>query len=494
MITRCINGGLAGLFALLLLVGGLTMPVEALAQLGGCPINNTTCDQGAAYAGCMAHGTSYLGQNADFAKVQCKLVPGSGAQSSYECAVSVKSNPSGFNYACPSPRNWYFMTAQNCAGRVDGQAGMINGTLYSGGVCDNGCKVQPNLDRGTDFSLRENGNPNAISIRSGTWKATGDVCSITDTQPKPEKKDEYCHQTGNYTVCKSKDRTCITSASGFRTCASDTANEKGHTATNNPRTEAASISAPNTPPNPPTNRPGEDWKPSGPSTSVTNNNTGSTTNTQNFNNQGTPNGNQPTPGDGSGPGAGGSNGNGDGGGKEEGPPDSASDSGNCASPPQCTGDTLKCLQLNYTWRVQCNTKGAEITGGDGCTDKDIPICAGTTCKAEAYAQLLQQWRQGCAAKAAAEGMASRAGSISNPDDESALEGLWIKPGDSEGGGMKLRQDLISVGGGGSLLPNISLEGQSWQPPPEFFDSLAAIRLLVIAAATVTAMFIVGRNI
>lgn len=453
-----------------------------------------------ALASLPAYAALYPDQGRAYAACQRDIAGGPSGWQPMKCKGDVYSNGSGIYYALDvSGRavGWDYSWGANatCKSRVDGQAGMINGTLYSGGVCDNGCKVQPNLDPGTNYSIRESGNPNAIAVRSGTWKATGDVCSITDTQPKPDPKDEYCHtRSSGHQVCKGKDKTCVTSPSGFRTCASDTANEKGHTATNNPRTEATSIGAPNTPPNAPTNRPGEDWKPSGPSTTITNNNSGSTTNTQNYNNQGTPNGNQPTPGDGSGPGAGGSNGNGDGGGKEQGPPDSASDSGNCASPPQCTGDTLKCLQLNYTWRVQCNTKGAEITGGDGCTDKDIPVCAGTTCKAEAYAQLLQQWRQGCAAKAAAEGMASRAGNISNPDDESALEGLWIKPGDSEGGGMKLRQDLISVGGGGSLLPNISLEGQSWQPPPEFFDSLAAIRLLVIAAATVTAMFIVGRNI
>lgn len=389
---------------------------------------------------------------------------------------------------------WWYSWAPNnsCANRVDGQAGMINGTLYSGGVCDNGCKVQPNLDPGTNFSMRENNNPNAIAIRSGTWKATGAVCTVDSTPPKPEKKDEYCHQTGNYNVCKSKDKTCITTASGFRTCASDTANQQGHIKTNDPRTEAASISAPNTPPNPPSNRPGENWQPGGGGTSITNNNTGNTTNTQNYNNQGTPNGNKPTPGDGSGPGEGGSNGGGDEG-EKEGKGDSASDSGNCTAPPQCTGDTLKCLQLNYTWKVQCNTKGAEISAGEGCTDKDIPVCAGTTCKAETYASLLQQWRQRCASEKMGQGMANRAANISNPDDAAALEGLWIKPGDLDTG-LKLRTDLISFSGGGPLFPSITLEGRTWQPPPEIYDVLAAIRLLVIAACTITAMYVVGRNI
>lgn len=349
---------------LLMVVGTLLLafvPSEALAQASSCPMNNTTCDQGTAYAACMAHGSTHLDGN--LVAVKCTR-SGVAPQRAYNCALANRDNPSNFVFSCNQPVSFYYTEPRTCANRVDGQAGMINGTLYSGGVCDNGCKVQPNLDHGTDFSLRENGNPNAISIRSGTWKATGDVCSITDTPPKPEKKDEYCHQTGNYTVCKSKEKTCISTSTGFRTCASDSANDKGHTATNNPRTEAASISAPNTPPNPPTNRPGEDWKPSGPSTSVTNNNTGSTTNTQNYNNQGTPNGNQPTPGDGSGPGSGGSNGNGDGddGGSK---PDygSVGGDGKCTGSFTCSGgDPVLCAIAQQTYNQRCE---AEARWGDG---------------------------------------------------------------------------------------------------------------------------------
>lgn len=258
---------------------------------------------------------------------------------------------------------------ETCKTRVDGQAGMINGTMYSGGVCDNGCKMQPNLDPGTDFSLRENGNPNAISIRSGTWRASGDICIPDSTPPKPEKKDEYCHQSGSYNICKSKDKTCISTASGFRTCASDTANQQGHIKTNNPRTEAASISAPNTPPNAPSNRPGENWQPSGGTTNITNNNTGNTTNTQNYNNQGTPNGNQPTPGDGSGPGQGGSNGNGDGdgdGGKEDG--GTATGGGDCKTPPVTTGDAVLGMVASQAWATRCAVEAgnsAKVTGDVG---------------------------------------------------------------------------------------------------------------------------------
>lgn len=436
-------------------------------------------DAGQAAMSC-ARGPQFNASNSAKKCVDLGKNPNTG-----ECRVGLLATGGGYitfnSYDC----------SQTCNTRLDGQAGMINGTLYSGGVCNDGCKMQPNLSPSPNFSLREGSNPNAISIRSGTWKASGDIC-YGDLPPQPEKKDEFCHTTSSgHRVCKSEDRTCVSTASGFRTCASDSKNTKGHTETNKSRTEAAAIGAPDTPPNPPSNRPGENWQPSGGNTSITNNNTGSTTNNTNYSNQGTPNGNDPVPGDGSGPGAGGSNGNG---GKEdgEGEGNSASDSGNCEAPPQCIGDSLKCLQLTYTWKVQCNTKGAVITGGDGCSDADVPVCAGTTCKAETYASLLQQWRQRCAAKSMADGMAERAGNISNPDDAGVVDDIWIKEG--TGTGPKLRQDLITVGGSGPLIPNVSLEGMSWEPPPQFYDAINGVKFLIIAMCTVMAMFIVGRNI
>lgn len=420
-------------------------------------------DQGEAYAKCQAQiGKTLSGY------------PGASTRcykdgSAYRCTFMHPSSTAGAWIDCSPER--YFPYVGTCAQRADGQAGMINGTLYSGGVCDNGCKVQPNLDPGTNFSLRENGNPNAIAVRSGTWKPTGDVCSITDTQPKPEKKDEYCHQAGNYTVCKSKDKTCISTATGFRTCASDTANQKGHTATNNPRTEAASISAPNTPPNPPTNRPGEDWKPSGPSTSVTNNNSGTTYNTQNYNNQGTPNGNQPTPGDGSGPGAGGSNGNGE---QGEGNGNSASGGGNCQTPPATSGDPILGMIATQTWATRCAAEkgnSAKVTGDIGNCDAAFSV-EGDSVQAN---QLRAQRAQLCAGRPG-EGQ----GSGSNPHEGAE---------DVDGPGKwswKFDKDLIDTSGfGGGSCPQlgtidfgrfgtVSLDGTTW-----WCSLISAIRTVML---------------
>ncbi|KWV12208.1 hypothetical protein [Xanthomonas translucens] len=172
--------------------------------------------------------------------------------------------------------------------------------------------------------------------------------------------------------------------------------------------------------------------------------------------------------------------------------DSASDSGNCTTPPACTGDTLKCLHLKFTWKTQCNTLRSEITKGDGCESGDVPVCAGDSCKVAEYSSLLQQWKQRCAAQALGEGMATRAAGISNGDDAGVVAGIW--GGESGGSGLTLRQDLVQVGGGGSLLPDVEIEGSHWTVPQGFYDAIAAVRMVIIAMCTVIAMFVVGRNI
>ncbi|MCC8562999.1 A coat protein, partial [Xanthomonas perforans] len=113
---------------------------------------------------------------------------------------------------------------------------------------------------------------------------------------------------------------------------------------------------------------------------------------------------------------------------------------------------------------------------------------------EAYAGVLQQWKQRCAVEAMGQGMASRAAGISNGDDAGVVEGIW--GGEEGGSGLKLRQDLINVGGNGSagLLPDVEIEGQRWVIPAGFFDAIAAVKMVIIAMCTVIAMFVVGRNI
>lgn len=440
---------MAGLRHLIVAIAAVMLSVLPFAVFA-----QSAVDQGQAYAECMSYKPAN-GSITGVTRRNCIHEPESGGRGRYTLlywGLDSNGNEQGQYFG------GYFQYEGLCSMRVDGQAGMINGTLYSGGVCDNGCKVQPNFDPGTDYSIRENGNSNAISVRAGTWKATGAVCTANDSPPRPEKKDEYCHQAAGYTVCKSKDKTCVSTASGFRTCASDTANEKGHTATNNPRTEAASISAPNTPPNPPTNRPGEDWKPSGPSTSVTNNNSGTTYNTQNYNNQGKPNGNQPTPGDGSGPGAGGSNGNGE---QGEGNGNTASGGGTCTSPPATGGDPILGMIAVQTWATRCaaeKANGGKVTGDVGNCDAPFSV-EGDTVQAN---QLRAQRAQLCAGRPG-EGQGSGGDPHAGAEDVDG-PGKWS---------LKFDADLIDTSGfGGGSCPtfgtldfgkfgSVSLDSTTW---------------------------------
>lgn len=260
----------------------------------------------------------------------------------------------------------YRLYQASCLSRPDGQPGMINGSLTSTGVCNNGCKMKPNLDPGTDFTLTDKANNNAIIIKRGTWVATGETCH--DEPAQPPEKPEYCHTVqGGYTVCKSKDQTCVVTPSGFRTCASDAGNISGQVATNNQRTEAAGISAPNTPANGPSNRPGENWSQTG-GQSITNNISNVVTNISNYSNSGTPNGNQPVKGDGSaaggntdtgtggsnGTGSGSGDGSGDGNGKDYG---SVTGGGSCDAGFACTGgDPVLCSIAQQQFNARCESE------------------------------------------------------------------------------------------------------------------------------------------
>ncbi|XQA67121.1 A coat protein [Xanthomonas sacchari] len=169
-------------------------------------------------------------------------------------------------------------------------------------------------------------------------------------------------------------------------------------------------------------------------------------------------------------------------GDKDGDSDSASDSGNCTSPPACTGDTLKCLHLKFTWKNQCNTAHNEISKGDGCADSDVPVCAGSSCKAEAYAQLLQQWRSRCSAESMRKGVEDQAGQGDGDDGKGSI---FITDTDKPG----LNEGLISYGGG-DLGYNFDVEGIKFQMPQQVLDFIPILRMLIIAAATLYAISIV----
>ncbi|WP_238692144.1 A coat protein [Xanthomonas arboricola] len=165
--------------------------------------------------------------------------------------------------------------------------------------------------------------------------------------------------------------------------------------------------------------------------------------------------------------------------------DSASDSGNCTVAPMCTGDTLKCLHLKFTWKTQCNTTQNEISKGSTCDAGDVPVCAGNSCKAEQYAQLLQQWRTRCNGEALQKGVEGLAGTGDGDDGKGSI--LLQEKGD----GPKLNEGLVAYGGGsGALGYDFEIEGQKFQMPQQILDFLPVLRMLIIAAATLLALSII----
>lgn len=447
----------------------VTASPDVRAQAAACTDPSGTCDQGEAYQAAWAYARRIVGSNQGY--TAC-VRPESGTFVAW-----IEGNASCPNTGYTLGTQTFYYRAL-CTSRLDGDAGMINGTMYSGGVCNKGCKVQPNLDPATNFTLSDSANPNGIPIRRGTWKASGDVCD-SELPPQPEKKDEYCHQSGAYNVCKSKDKTCISTASGFRTCASDTGNTTGHIATNNARTQAASISAPNTPANPPNNRPGENWQPSGGGGNITNNNGNTTNNYNYYNNKGEPNGNQPTPGDGSGPGQGGSNGNGgtpgEGGG-EEGNGNSAGGGGDCKTPPTTSGDPILGMIASQTWATRCATEkgnSGTVTGDVGNCDAPFSV-TGDSLQAN---QLRAQRAQLCSGKPGS-------GEGNNGDPHEGAEdvdgpGKWTWKFDDKlidktgfGGGSCPQLGTIDFGKFGT----VSLDGQTWWCP--LIAALRAVMLLL----------------
>lgn len=454
----------------------------AFAPLAGAA---TFPDQGQAYAACMVKATDDVARSPTLNRnPTCRNKDASGttyANSYWACTNYRNSGSSEWLSAFQCTGRFDYPAGTTCSTRVDGDVGMINGTLYSGGVCDNGCKVTPNLDPGTNFSMKESGNPNIISIRSGTWKATGAVCSPLEGEQKPEKKDEFCHTTSSgHTVCKGKDKTCVSTASGFRTCASDTGNTKGHIETNKGRTEATSISAPDTPPSPPANRPGEDWQQTGNSTNITNNtkNTGNTTN--NYYNNGKPNGNDTVPGDGSGPGAGGSNGNGDKGEGGEGQGNSATGGGDCKTPPVVTGDAALGMVATQAWATRCAVEAgasAKVTGDIGDCASPFTVEGDTP---EAH-QLRAMRAERCSAPDWAKAGAGD-GNTGNPHD--GAEGV-DGPGNST---WTFDVDVLDTSGfGGGSCPQlgtldfgrfgaVAMDGATWWCP--LIAGLRAVMLLM----------------
>lgn len=369
-------------------------------------------------------------------------------------------------------------------------------------TCIAGCKVQ-----GDAFSS-ESGGVKFYGMRDRSY--TGDSCSPQDfdsnaplTQGESDRqredgnkeKPQECTALGNgQTACqKPNGDHCATSSTGKTFCwqPNETGDKK-----DGPDAQTKSEKGKSVDPPPSVDPTKEYQRKEGHQQTACINNTCTTYNVTNFTETGKGNAKNSS-GDNSPDGSGNTSGNGapgkgSGGGQNEGEGDSATDSGNCQAPPMCTGDTLKCLHLRYTWKNQCNTSKDQIVGGDDCGA--VPVCIGDGCKAQEYASLLQQWRGRCAAEddraKLAKDAAAGASDAAGDNEASAVADLWKKGPGQDGQGLDRGKLTL---GGGELFPAIEIMGTAWAPPAQLYTVLDMIRQMVSAAGVLAAMYILFRK-
>ena len=466
-----------------------------LAQTCAMQSAHAAVDQGEAYSLCLKFANEFVTQSPDMRhNPSCKQV----VAFSYQCQYDGIRFIGDTNWVPQTCGDYSYDDKYPCSSRNSATLADAGLSYSEPSSCISGCKVL-----GTPVSS-QTGGVKIYGIKDRTY--SGDICAppnLTnnisqlqadkDDATKPKGNECTALDAGQTGCLKPNGDYCATASTGKTFCWSP--QETGKKSDGSEAQTKSPKGDPVTPPS--TTITDQEWqRTEGHQQTACVNTTCTTYNITNYSSvpAGT---SKNSTGDNSATGSGNTSGNGapakgtkDG--DDDGDGDSASDSGNCTTPPACTGDTLKCLHLKFTWKTQCNTLRSEITKGDGCAEGDVPVCAGESCKAADYASVLQQWKQRCAAQALGEGMATRAAGISNPDDAGVVDGIW--GGESAGSSLTLRQDMVQVGGGGSLLPDVDIEGSHWTVPQGFYDAIAAVRMVIIAMCTVIAMFVVGRNI
>lgn len=453
------------------------------------------CDQGIALTMCKAAVARTFSRLKDAAGpngAQPKIAqnctggqPDSSGNGTYNCAVQ---SDGGFGavrcYNSDGSDVQQFYYGGTCSMR-NGKALADAALAYSPPpTCVTGCKVQ-----GEAFTSAT-GGVKLYGMRNRSYN--GDTCDAqninandinqpdetrkTDDETKP--KGPECTALGNgQTGCQKPDGDyCATSSTGKTFCWKPS--EKGKKTDAQDGQTRDEKGKPVTPPDTPP-APDKDWqRKEGHQQEACINNTCVTYNVTNFGGTSkgsAKNGSGDNNPDGSGNTSGnGTPGGGSGGGDKEGEGDSATDSGNCEAPPMCTGDTLKCLHLRYTWKNQCNTTKDEIVGGESCNA--MPVCIGKGCKAQEYAALLQQWRGRCAAEndraKLASDAAAGAADAAGDNEASAVSDLWKKGPGQDGQGLDRGKLTL---GGGELFPAIDIMGTAWAPPAQLYTVLDMIR-------------------
>ncbi|QDI05808.1 A coat protein [Xanthomonas cerealis pv. cerealis] len=387
-----------------------------------------------------------------------------------------------------------FVPGATCSQRNTNKLADAAQSYSSSGVsnCIAGCQVQ-----GTSFST-QTGGVNIYGMRDRTYngqtcnsaKPVNDISQVqTDKADANKPKAPECTalESGQTACVKTNGDYCATSSTGKTFCW--TPQETGKKADGADAQVKSPKGEPVTPPIATISD--QEWqRKEGHQQTSCVNTTCTTYNVTNYSS--VPSGtSKNSTGDNTATGSGNTSGNGSAGkgskdGDDDGDGDSASDSGNCMSPPACTGDTLKCLHLKFTWKNQCNTTHNEVSKGDSCDSGDVPVCAGSSCKAEAYSQLLQQWRARCDGEAIRKGVEGEAGQGDGDDGQGSI---LIGEG---GTGASLNEGLVTYGAG-ALGYDFDVEGVKFKMPQEVLDFVSILRVLIIAAASIAAIGIMRGN-
>lgn len=320
-------------------------------------------------------------------------------------------------------------------------------SVGSGPICKDACSYGANTGPDITSVHLFPGTPAAIAFKKeqGGQSPTGQVCQPGADGVPEAISGPQCTTVGTLTQCMLPNgKHCAQSSGGKLFCWQP--NETGTKVSSNDAANKTPDGKPNNPPPIPPANNGE-WEQTGSGTTTINNNG----NTTNYNTN--------TYGSSSGP-------VGDGGGATN--PDGSEEPGDDGG--------------------EDDDKGNTVSGGAGCGDGAAPTCSGSSCTAEAFAILIQQWRARCADEEARgqfdTDATSGAGDAAGDDHGGMLATLW----GSEAEAPSIDHNKVSIGGG-LVIPTVTIFDQTWTAPPEFYDALGIIKFIVIASFTIAGLVV-----
>lgn len=399
---------------LLVLLAALSAfaPGRAYALGGGCSLGNS-CQfydgQDQAYAGCLALDNSLTSPPADthcYASATHFYKADEDAYYDHVYQLHYGGGWIEYAYHCNSGTTWN-PTTKTCASfdcsqltnpsspdYVNPSTVGLTPLSYSGAAdkCINGCRWSMTTTPRVTTSL------NGVLVQAlGIYKPTGDsnTCSGTPTPsvaPAADTPNPKCrtYDTGQQ-FCKYADgHECFTATTGRQICwGQGQTGNKTDGPVNQQRVAGGSAS---TPPPPPAGDTLAQAGTSGTSTTTSNPGTTVTTTTTNYitvngtdagsSNQGQASGSTPTDTTSSTTSA------------------SSATGGNCSASYTCSSSNgVECAILEEARKTACGVADKDgITAATNCTT--APACTGAKCNAEAYAQVVEQWKTRCIADAA----------------------------------------------------------------------------------------------